>query len=526
MSSPSYSMKKGFESLHQYGLPAKIPRTSRKTRIVTVLGVMVCWRLLFGFWHGGHETSPRGRYHLDHETGLDGERIETIAVTGFSNTGDMESRTCEDVRHNGELQVSNSRHITDDLEHIARSLAHHPMIDYQGMDRGITFRSLVAKTWARLSGSSVWVEKFQLYLTVTRVIFYAGGLKNNPVISFLAGQLHDKDWNELKNYTIQWQSEEIKFPTIFNIPAPYKVGSRWFGPEDPRVIIEEGVEDAEPIVFFNMNYDLNLGKRAMHVFRPFSNDTTVLSIAGQEERAGVEKNWAPFFINEHELVAPGRYKWPSHYIYFIYDYNPLRVLKCHKLNGWCNFIFESKVPKEMEGNGHLNINGRMTGGTNLVPLRQDSESDRYTWVGFPRSHINTGCTSNFAMYRPHLMIMTKHESNFYFNYISAPLDLGSLAFSEEALHDPCGEGQILIANSIAKWKFAEEPDSITLTLSVDDATVQSLDLKGVSKFVEQLPVPHDPIFFDHSSHNKSESLLRYTAIGADVLHCSMESAFY
>ncbi|KAH0842392.1 glycosyltransferase family 91 protein [Fonsecaea pedrosoi] len=527
MQSTTSSVKMKLETLQQYAMPGKIPWTSRKVRIIAVLCGILCLR----FFLGALDVKPlqtRLPHALRQQTYLDQNGFQSIPITGFVNTGDLASRTCEDLRHEGELQVHTSLYLEDDLEHIARSLAGHPMIDYSQQEKGLTFRHMVAKTWARLSGSSVWIEKFQVFLTVTRVIFYDNGLRHKPVISFLAGQLHDENWNELKNYTIQWQSEEIKFPTVFNIPAPFKQGDRYFGPEDPRVILEEGVDDAEPIVTFNMLYDLKTGDRAMYIFRPFSNDTTVLTITGQTERAHAEKNWAPFFINEHEPISPGHYKWPSHYIHFIYDFNPLRVLKCHTLNGWCHFVYEQKVPDALKGSG-LNANGRMTGGTNMVPLQLETRSNLHAWVGFPRSHINIGCTDDLAMYRPELMIMTAHGDHFYLSFMSGPIDFGTAAMTPEAIGDPCGEGKIVIANSIARWDRRPKHDVLTLTLSVADSTVQIMQLASLSKFVSQLPhVAHlDGVFLaDMSTRNKTEWDLRYTAVSKDVLDCTMEVASY
>jgi beta-1,2-mannosyltransferase len=121
-----------------------------------------------------------------------------------------------------------------------------------------------------MASSSVWMEQFQVYLTVTRVLFYDKGVRHWPVISFLRGQIHSSDWKEMHNYTIEWQGEKISFPRIFDIPTAYGEGGGFYGPEDPRVIIEQGKFDGiitpEPVIIFNMLVDTESKRRAMYVF--------------------------------------------------------------------------------------------------------------------------------------------------------------------------------------------------------------------------------------------------------------------
>ena len=533
------------DMLQSYTLFAPILRMRRRGKIVTIilcaiLYLRFCFRSLDDAIVQPLQVSlinradiladrPQARWPnaLRREDHLDREGFYNLPITGYVNKGDLDSRTCEDLRLEGEIQVQNSWFLRDDLEHIARTLESHPMVDYSVLDPDLTFQERVDKAWARLAGSSVWIEKLKVFLTVTRIIFYNNGVIYKPAISFLAGQLHDENWNELKNYTIQWQGEEITFPTIFNIPAPYKLGETWFGPEDPRVILEEGVEDAEPIVIFNMIYELTSLTRAMHIFRPFSNDTTILSIAGQKERPTMEKNWAPFFVSEHEAVAPGQHKWPSHYIHFIYDFNPLTVLRCHTLNGWCDYVYKQNVSSDLTTPSLDKELGRMSGGTNMVRLRLEPNPDLHVWVGFPRSHIDIGCADEeLAMYRPELMIMTAHNSTFYLHFMSDPIDFGTAALTEEAIDDPCGEGEVLIANSIVKWDRAPKQDILTLTLSVADSTVQILQLANVHKFIEKVLRLDGAFHSNLAKVNITEWDLRYSTVGKDVLDCTMEAASY
>lgn len=446
-----------------------------------------------------------------------------MPLTGMLNDGKPGRRTCEELKHHGVVRVQQCKYLDDDLVQVAQTLLHHPIIDYSGQNQSLTFEEMVAKTWARLSGSSVWLEKYQAFLSVTRVIFYDKGVKHWPVISFLTGQLYDADWNELKNYTIKWQGDEITFPTVFNVPAPYNVGEGFFGPEDPRIIIEQDVPNAEPIVVFNMINDLKTYTRAMHLYRPFSNVTTILSITGQKERGQAEKNWAPFFHNENEegTTAVER-KWPSHYVHFIYSFGPLTILRCHALNGWCDIVYEQKIAEEFAGS-HDDTHGRISGGTNMFPLDVPASPGVHAYVGFPRSHIDAGCKDS-ALYRPELMIMTAYKSEFHLNYLSESIDFGDAALPPEGLTDPCGEGRILIPNSIARWDRSARTDILTLSFSVADSTVQVLRLKGLSKYIRQLPYFGSALKNDKSEDGEAIWDLRWSAVGKDVISCSVEAA--
>ncbi|EXJ83698.1 hypothetical protein A1O1_07322 [Capronia coronata CBS 617.96] len=481
-------------------------------------------RLCTGHLANAHKPwLPTSSNFENFETDVQNDNVlQTLPITGFLNDGKAGKRTCDELRYDGELQVERSFYLEDDLVELATSLKGHPMIDYSGQDQRLTFEEMVDKTWARLSGSSVWLENYEVFLSVTRVIFYDKGVKHWPAISFIRGQLYNEDWNELKNHTIQWHGNDITFPTVFNVPAPYEVGGGFYGPEDPRIIIEPDVEDAEPIVVFNMLNDLKTMTRAMHMYRPFSNVTTILSINGQKERAQSEKNWAPFFHNEHETPASGQKKWPSQYIHFIHSFGPLTILKCHVGNGWCDLVYEQKVAEGLAG-AHDDTHGRISGGTNLVPLQLKSSTGAHAYVGFPRSHIDVGCKS-VSMYRPELLVLTAYGDDFYLNFLSDSVDFGDAALPPEGLSDPCGEGHILITNSIAKWDQSSRKDEMTISFSVADSTVQILRLHGVYKLLQNLPYLGATLQRDLSQDGEVIWDLRWSAVGKDVIACAVEAA--
>ncbi|KAJ9620370.1 Beta-mannosyltransferase 1 [Knufia peltigerae] len=502
-------------------------RLGNRRRILrTLLAAILIVTFIRTWTYTSRPRVPPPTYAIDEEASevaeLDYSNFEPLPLTGMLNDGRPGKRTCDELRYDGRLRVQESLYLEDDLVDVARSLADHPIINYPSEYDDVPFEETVSKCWARLAGSSVWLEKYQVFLAVTRVIFFDKGNRAWPIISFLRGQLYDESWNELKNHTIQWHGDEIVFPTVFTIPAPYNVGGGFYGPEDPRIIIEQDVEDAEPVVVFNMIHDLRTVARAMHIFRPFSNVTTILTITGEGERPSSEKNWAPFFHDDRANATNGPKKWPSHHIHFVHGFNPLKVLKCHALNGWCDIVYEQKVSEDLIS-PHDDPHGRMSGGTNLVPIPIASSPGVHAYVGFPRSHIDFGCKDD-AMYRPEMMIMTAHGQQFHINYMSEPIDFGAAALTPDAVTDPCGEGRILIANSVARWDRSSGHDLMTLSFSVADVTVQILQLEGVSRFIEQLPFLRSALQHDMSQDGSVIWNLRWSAVSQDVSACSIEAA--
>lgn len=409
----------------------------------------------------------------------------------------------------------------DDIVHIARLMDGHPMIQYSSQEQTLPFEERVSQTWTRLCGSSVWLEKHQVFLTVTRVIFYAEGKKQWPVISLLRGQVYGSDWNELIDHTLRWQGQEVVFPTVFPVPYPYLKGHRFFGPEDPRVLIEEGIDDPEPIIVFNMIHDTTMWTRAMHIFRPFTNVSTILTIKRDAERAEAEKNWAPFFFDDSGHAAQATERKPSEYLHFIYRFSPLIILRCKVSDGMCDVVYEQNTESYSLGS-HDDDDGRMTGGTNLVPLPIKSRLGASLFLGFPRSHVEVGCNGK-SIYRPAIMVLSAYRNNYHIDYMSDSIDFGSAALPEEAFIDPCREGQILIANSVAKWDRLQGRDMLTLSFSVADSTVQVLQLHGLFGFIQRL-YPQDGLPSDTSDRSQIGLFNRWSDAASHVLGCSIEAA--
>lgn len=365
------------------------------------------------------------------------------------------------------------------------------MVDYSRLPQDQSFTELVNKTWGEMSGSTVWLEQHQVYLTASRVFFYDRGVKQWAIISFLRLQLHDANWNPVVA-TIAWQGRLIEFPQTVALDIPHEIGGCWYGPEDPRIVFEAGIEGAEPAIIFNMRYDAKEVYRAMYAYYPFSNSTVRFHIEdmpppppGKTWIAHYEKNWAPFFPPQPS-TSTGTH--PNQYIHFVYDLLPIRILRCNQRTGACKFVFEqphSAVYKAEHDHG--NTGGEIRGGTNfeLLPKSVQIRPGLTTYIGLTRTHTYDACGKD-DFYRSEITLLTTDGTSYYLDYVSEALTgLDHLFLTESELDDPCGKGRILLANSIAR--IYDDEDMIDVTWGVNDASVQVARLRGIQALVKGLP---------------------------------------
>lgn len=414
--------------------------------------------------------------------------------------------SCPSLGHAAELGVQESFFLHDNFLEIAGELDSHPMIDYVPAlakfgDGAFSLSKMLAASWDRLATACVWMPDHGVHLCVSRIIFHPGGRKDRCRISFLRGQIYSENWIHLDRYRLKWKDQEIVFPKVFDTDTEFKIGGGLYGPEDARIIIEEGVDDAEPVVVFNMITSHSDWKRAMWVFRPFSEQSRILTVRGTE-RPKKEKNWAPFFVRELEGASNATLqRQASTYIHFIWRFEPLTVLKCHLTTGMCDVVFEQAVLPALSSQ-HDDHDGSLRGGTQLVPIplsNQKTESlfgspNVQAFVSFPRTHVEKAGGCRQAVYRPELAVLVTNTTHFYLTYASEALDFGEgIVMDAAALADPCGKGRIMITNSIARWDLngrdanGKQMDVMTLSLSVDDATVQVLRVAGVWSLLRGLP---------------------------------------
>lgn len=460
---------------------------------------------------------------------------------GFFNSG-KPGQLCNEIKYESMVGMQRSIMLSDNLLQVAQELNSHPMIKYPEhlQEPTANQQEMVNETWARLSGSCAFWSNYGVFLCATRTIFYTGGERDWPVISFVRGQIFDRDWVHLDNYTIQWKAESVKFPVVFDIPSAYELGGYFYGPEDPRIIIEDA-QDAEPVIIFNMVGEPSIYVRAMWIYRPFSGHTTRLSIR-DTKLALTEKNWMPFFLSlprPTSNVVAHPYSKASSYLHFVYDFKPLRILKCHLVTGECMFVFQQNISDGPSTMRH-DVSGTLRGGTNFVPIRLPPVTDLQSashlttqpmraYLGFPRASIEGSCPKPF--YRPQLVIMVTNGIHYHLAYASYSLEFGSSLFDPvAAAADPCGAGRIVIANSIAQWD-TDGRDIMTVTFSVADRTVQVARLKGVLEFVAHMPGLIDVIDWRKQSPSELSAMaqdrlqMQYSEAGNDVRFCSLQAVW-
>lgn len=434
---------------------------------------------------------------------------------------------CDALNHGFEIGVQTSWHMEDDLWQIAGSLSDHPMVKYHSeqVEGRFDLRTLVKDSWARLATACVLLPKDDVYLCITRVVFHAEGSRDHGRASFIRGQVFNKHWIHLDNYQLRWRSQTITFPRIFNVPFDFDREGLWYGPEDARIVIEHDVEDCEPVIVFNMIGSKSDWNRGMWILRPFSLHMVLLTIRSSD-RTGAEKNWTPFFLHKSSDTRPAQSQRrpPSTYIYFVRSFGPLEVLKCSLVDGTCDSLFLQTTVKEPEDS--MDGYSYLRGGTQFEPIPLGSLVGQASAVGvydyqglqayiaLPRT--NTGGTKycQEPFYRPHLAIMITDGTNFAMTYGSEPIDFGpDKVIDQASLDDPCGTGRIMIPNGIADWDYkattrGEKTDIMTIQVSVNDATVQSLRLSGILSSIGNLHsirrMLGDPTGFFNTSASNSE----------------------
>lgn len=421
-------------------------------------------------------------------------------MPGGQDRGDL---PCAVLSHTNEVQVQDSFHLRENLLEIASILDSHPMVEYPAeMIQGqtLSIQEIISSSWDRLATSCSFLPDRGVHLCISRIIFHPLRAKDRCRINFLHGRIFSEHWDPLDGYRLTWNDHEVTFPKIFDTNTEFKLGGELFGPEDARIIMED-VPDAEPVIVFNMKSSQSDWKRAMWIFRPFSGHSTILTIRGALQRPKKEKNWTPLFIKDHDQTRSDQ-RHPSHYLHFVWKFDPLTVLKCHLQTGMCDVVFEQQIDDNLISH-HEFSNSSVRGGTEFVPIPRSLSSSWWSkhhdpsvqaFIAFPRTHVEGAGGCRRPAYRPELAVLVTNTTDFYLTYISDPLDFGpDTVMNTEQLSDSCGEGRIMIANSIARWDLSESEsgsertDVMTLTLSVDDATVQVMRVSGIYEFLQSLP---------------------------------------
>lgn len=449
--------------------------------------------------------------------------------------------TCDDLAASGYIERSvEVKLLEDDLVQCRRDMLrrnnylHKMMTEEDGDD---SEKEIVKKLWSRFGGSAVWLEKEECYVVYSRLIYSSRNSRGAPRFSLIRGQAFDRDWNELKGKRIPYNDVEIPldlsrdlsqldnelgsnmckalnpgteayekcqtdvlnaklkleetkeeiisryyvtYPTVFE--TPFRPTGFFKGPEDPKVILKRNKYVEEPIVVYNIDDDV-VKSRKMFAFHPHrKSDPYVRLLLENHPMRHSEKNWTPFFQDNIEESRLSR-----GWIYFVYTFFPLEIMRCSLNDGSCNMIFQGETigtTKDIDFGG-------MRGGTQYVKLPGvlPELEGKHIWLGFPKLHIS-GCGCGGQFYRPMLSILV--ESNgVYYQELMVPaftFDYDVLSWSLEGTQ--CKGTNIMSPNSIAYWEVVGQnlktgyyEDYLGLTVSEADYTTRIMELRGVLNYV-------------------------------------------
>ncbi|CDK29346.1 unnamed protein product [Kuraishia capsulata CBS 1993] len=501
--------------------------------------------------------------------------FKNITVESFVGNLDISELTisnydqikCEDISYkpgpksNRMISASQPIDLKDDLALVRRELLKSKykqivtVADEKDMEEG----EVVSKRWFRFSGGSVWLESEKLHMLTSRIVYTSSGYRDSPTVSFVRIQLFDKYWKEVKGHRIKYvdasdedfeskfdDEEEganedkysLKFPVTLNIPFEYdKENVALAGPEDPRIIWKDGQYSQEPIVVFNMVSNKAKGKRAVHAFFPLrkptkdDNQLVVFSIDGKDTKEK-EKNWTPFFY--HKETEDSAHSKGA--IYFIYELNPLTVIKCSLDYGLCRFKQQNTETAKVEGD--------LRGGTPLIPIPPElqiktfsssglSHGPKNIWIGFAKAHVDAcGCAE--TLYRPSLLLLVEEGGKFRKELMSNSIDLNMDVLSWDLTGPSCsGRASVLTPNGVSFWEVIGQyqhggetfyTDYLGLTVTEADANVKVVYLKGVLDYILGMyqTTPVAEVFLDEDAYKRTKKATE-CVLKATQKYCSKYS---
>lgn len=401
-----------------------------------------------------------------------------------------------------------------------------------------TEEEILSKRWYAFGTAPVWLETENCYVAYTRIIYSRHDDRGSPYISLAYGQAFDKDWKEIEgkriffrdsempkeiktelenlenilnsdkcqdisvnseNYSLcikNTEKENIKlqkkidtlydkysitYPTVLKVP--FAINNRWNGPEDSHVILKKDKEGEEPVVIFNMPSYSNFRSRRVRSFLPHrkNNNFVEFDIDGIDLKF-IEKNWAPFFYpgaQDSGDATPG-------FIYFVYDFNPMEIIRCSLLSGHCTYVFKASAIDSERGGTFI-----FRGGTQFVPLPDvlPQVKDTRMWIGFMKGHVDD-CGCGVRFYRPALSLMIEKNGIFHLELIAPNIDFNEAILGWHLKDARCIYLNVLSPSSIANWfVLSQDPktkkfdDYLILTVSEADYISKIGYIKGLLNYI-------------------------------------------
>ncbi|CAH6721039.1 beta-mannosyltransferase 5 [[Candida] jaroonii] len=490
-------------------------------------------------------------------TDIDDDTFHGHSMKTFNSYKDIDDGKCNELEKDIDIEVQDMRPMDDDLDYILKKFMESESDYYKEIEPYFgnnlhqqLIEGTIDQHWYKLAGTSVWLEQYGVHYMISRIIYSPRGVRNQPSFSLTYVQIYDQDWNEMKDIQMVIPTNDpesihdqidingvffkkVSYPSFLPIPALHdasKTKGKFYGAEDPRILLikdEYGFE--EPLIVFNSfhrkiieNNEVNenemslkfgfyrsmfmcwpwkfqRGKRIIDELPNEQNDKNIYNKVIELRREGterekVQKNWTPFIDFEERQTSQH-----DKYIYFVYRWSNLEVLKCQLTDtiggaSKCNFVY--KMIEDLPGSESV---GPLRGGTELISINsllKDSELDskitlpRNTqiWIGFARAHLkNCGCGKD--IYRPNLVVISKDmiTGRYKVDIVSsfASLDVPVIGWDLNKPKETCVEGQpsVFIPNGISSWSLKPQDsgffDYLTLSFSLSDATNDLIQLKNV-----------------------------------------------
>ncbi|EMG50245.1 BMT4 Beta-mannosyltransferase 4 [Candida maltosa Xu316] len=439
---------------------------------------------------------------------------------------------CDKIEYKRDVAITNHTQLPDDLLKLTNVLMDQLDNDPAFMDLSLFFggnlpkiimKGELRKHFYKFAGTSVWLEQHGVHLMLSRVLFSQKGNKNDPQLSLLYAELFDENWQSLNdielvlpivNHKNERVYDSVKFPKFVPIPFYHNsdvVKGRWYGPEDTRFLLTKNqFGDDEPVIIFNSYhrqikhindnddsavrtkfgfyrsmfvgwlFQYQLGKLNTDGFQDSKFDNVTfnkvkeLRIEGKE-RTSIEKNWTPFVDPEERIIG-------DDYVYIVYQWNDLKILKCELTDfkdasqSTCQMYY-----KDIETS---QVVGPVRGGTELIPFEENK------WIGFLRAHIKD-CGCGGSVYRPNFLLLERIDSKFKLTYLSGSITFNIPVYGWKDFETVCAgrEANALIPNGIAMYDKGE--DYLSLTLSVADQDNVLLHMRGIKSMIESLDFKWD-----------------------------------
>ncbi|KAL7747456.1 Beta-mannosyltransferase 1 [Sorochytrium milnesiophthora] len=326
-----------------------------------------------------------------------------------------------------------------------------------------------ADDWEECSGSGVWLESHQVYISSTRIMRrpkHFNGRVRPLLESWIFLRALDP---EFRPTTLRYQVTDdvvVAIPEVgLLVPIEDVMPANNYerGPEDARMHVDLG---GHLLFTFNM---------ATPTGRPyFSYNMTerrLLRLSPEGDQSVIQKNWAAINVDSYEMHA-------------VHNFNPFRVLRCSNGNGLCRLVVD---------HGGQGVS-RMRGGT---PFLRYGNTDYFLGIG--RTALDCS-TCNARIYRPNLVVVHAPNSQHGIGpnvtdysfwdvvYVSEPLDFDKVPISPpyvpSSTPDFCGS--FMLPTGFLRWQLGDgsgRPDEAFIELSIQDNINVVVKVSGLEQLV-------------------------------------------